>query len=108
MATWKSFSELFLNSIPEITKQHYLNKIFVFTKWWEKRGYPNGIPDEAPYILEAKKLVPSWRRITKTLLRNDFWCKGLSFTQQKTAAYQKYLDLKKRQRDEQQFTIKHT
>jgi predicted phosphoadenosine phosphosulfate sulfurtransferase len=103
--TWKSFSELFLNSIPEKTKEHYLNKIFVFKKWWGERGYSNGIPDEAPYILESKKLVPSWRRVCKSLLRNDYWMKGLGFTQHKTDAYKKYLELKKRQRQEQNFTI---
>jgi len=98
--TWKSFAELFLNSVPEVTKEHYLNKIFTFTEWWEKRGYEDGIPDETPYLLEAKKLTPSWRRVCKALLRNDYWCKGLGFTQHKTAAYQNYLDLKKRKRAE--------
>jgi predicted phosphoadenosine phosphosulfate sulfurtransferase len=101
--TWESFSMLFLNSIPDITKDHYLNKIFTFFEWWEKRGYENGIPDEAPYLLEAKKLVPSWRRVCKSLLRNDFWCKGLGFTQHKTSAYQKYLDLKKEKRNKNKF-----
>lgn len=96
--TWQSFAILFLNSIPEKTKEHYLNKIYTFCKWWEERGYPNGIPDESPYILESKKMTPSWRRVCKSLLRNDFWCKGLGFTQHKTEAYQKYLELKKRKR----------
>jgi predicted phosphoadenosine phosphosulfate sulfurtransferase len=101
--TWESFAMLFLNSIPEITKEHYLNKIYTFNKWWENRGYDTGIPDEAPYILESKKLAPSWRRVCKSLLRNDYWCKGLGFTQHKTVAYQKYLDLKKRKRTEDKF-----
>lgn len=101
--TWKSFSMLFLNSIPEVTKQHYLNKIYTFDKWWKDRGYPTGIPDEAPYILESKHLAPSWRRVCKSLLRNDFWCKGLGFTQHKTGAYKKYLELKKKQRSEDKF-----
>jgi len=101
--TWKSFAELFLNSIPEKTKEHYLNKIYTFDKWWKERGYDNGIPDEAPYILESKKLAPSWRRVCKSLLRNDFWCKGLGFTQHKTKAYSKYLELKKQQRKENKF-----
>jgi predicted phosphoadenosine phosphosulfate sulfurtransferase len=101
--TWKSFAELFLNSIPEKTKEHYLNKIFTFDKWWEERGYDNGIPDEAPYILESKKIAPSWRRVCKSLLRNDYWCKGLGFTQHKTKAYSKYLELKKQQRIENKF-----
>lgn len=101
--TWQSFSMLFLNSIPEKTKEHYLNKIYTFIKWWEERGYENGIPDEAPYILESKKLAPSWRRICKSLLRNDYWCKGLGFSQHKTDAYNKYLDLKKSQRETSKF-----
>jgi len=104
--TWESFSMLFLNSIPEKTKEHYLNKIYTFIKWWQERGYDAGIPDEAPSILEAKKLAPSWRRICKSLLRNDFWCKGLGFTQHKTEAYQKYLDLKKRRRENDKFLNK--
>ncbi len=98
--TWKSFSYLFLNSVPEVTKNHYLNKIYTFNKWWSSRGYEDGIPDEAPQILESKKLAPSWKRICKSLLRNDFWCKGLGFTQHKTEAYKKYLKLKKKQREE--------
>lgn len=101
--TWESFAMLFLNSIPEKTKEHYMNKIFTFIKWWKERGYDNGIPDEAPYLLESQKLTPSWRRVCKSLLRNDFWCKGLGFTQHKTEAYQKYLELKKRQRIENKF-----
>jgi len=101
--TWESFSMLFLNSIPYKTKEHYLNKIYTFIKWWEERGYSNGIPDEAPYILESKKLAPSWRRICKSLLRNDYWCKGLGFTQHKTDAYKKYLELKKKQRELSKF-----
>ena len=101
--TWESFSMLFLNSIPEVTKDHYLNKIYTFVKWWEGRGYPEGIPDETPYILESKKLTPSWRRVCKSLLRNDYWCKGLGFSQQKTAAYKSYLELKKKKRQEEQF-----
>ena len=96
--TWKSFAMLFLNSIPPKTKEHYLNKIYTFEKWWQERGYSIGIPDEAPYVLESEKLAPSWRRVCKSLLRNDYWCKGLGFSQQKTAAYQRYLEMKKQKR----------
>jgi predicted phosphoadenosine phosphosulfate sulfurtransferase len=97
--TWESFSRMILNTLPDVTKEHYMNKIFTYVKWWEDRGYSNGIPDEAPAVLEAKRKVPSWRRVAKSLLRNDFWCKGLGFTQHKTDAYKKYLELKKKQRE---------
>jgi predicted phosphoadenosine phosphosulfate sulfurtransferase len=92
---WQQFVELLMSSMPPKTQEHFNVKIGVFCAWWKTRGYPDGIPDEAPYELEAKKTVPSWRRVAKALLRNDFWCKGLSFTQHKSAAYEKYIQLKK-------------
>lgn len=103
--TWKTFSELILQTLPKVAQDHYSNKIFTFIKWWEERGYKEGIPDEAPSILETKRLAPSWKRICKSLLRNDFWCKGLGFTQHKTDAYKKYLELKKKQRELEKFKI---
>lgn len=89
--TWRSFAELLVESMPAQTKSHYQAKIYVFQEWWSKNGYPQGIPDEADHKLEVDRKVPSWRRVCKSLLRNDYWCKGLSFTQHKTDAYNKYL-----------------
>lgn len=96
--TWESFCKLLVASMPAKTKEHYQNKILLFRKWWMERGYPEGIPDEGCPRLEAEKKIPSWRRICKSLLRNDYWCKGLSFTQHKSDAYQKYLELMKRRK----------
>lgn len=98
--TWKSFAILLINSMPKKTQEHYKNKIYKYVKWWEKRGYENGIPDEADYQMEQKKQVPSWRRVCKALLRNDYWCKGLSFTQQKSTAYEAYLQRMKKAREQ--------
>jgi len=92
--TWESFSMLLLESMPEKTAEHFKNKIAVFLKWYESRGYSDGIPDNGP----LDKQYPSWKRICKSLLRNDYWCKGLSFTQHKSEAYDKYLKLMKRKR----------
>ncbi len=93
--TWKSFCNLLLATLPENTRDHYITKFKVFIKWWVQRGYPDGLPDEVPPVLEAKRIAPSWRRMCKVLLRNDYWCKGLAFTQPKSAAYGKYLEMKK-------------
>lgn len=93
--TWKSFCNLLLGSLPGNVRNHYITKFKVFIKWWKSRGYAEGIPDEAPLHLENQKLAPSWRRLCKVLLRNDYWCKGLTFTQPKSAAYGRYLELKK-------------
>lgn len=98
--TWESFAKLLLSSMPPKSQKHYANKIAIFQKWWMERGYESGIPDEANIKLESDKKVPSWRRVCKSLLRNDFWCKGMSFTQQKTEAYEKYLDLMRRRKNE--------
>lgn len=96
--TWQSFAKLLLASMPGKTQEHYTNKISVFIKWWQDRGYSGGIPDEANVEDEAMKRVPSWKRICKALLRNDYWCKGLSFSQTKSEAYQKYLKIMRNRR----------
>lgn len=96
--TWESFAKLILISMPDKSRVHFENKIAVFLKWYADRGYPNGIPDYAGLKDEAAKKVPSWRRVCKTLLRNDYWCKGLSFTQTKRESYEKYLKIMKRRR----------
>jgi len=103
--TWKSFAQLLLKSMPPKSQVHYDAKLTMFVKWWMDRGYPDGIPDEAPYEMETNKLAPSWRRICKSLLRNDYWGKGLGFSQTKSDAYQKYLDLIKRRKEKWNLSI---
>lgn len=98
--TWQSFAELLLNSMPPNMEEHYRNKILLHVKWWQERGFPEGVPDEAPYELEAARKSPSWRRVCKSLLRNDYWGKGLGFSQHKSDAYKKYLDLMRRRREQ--------
>ncbi len=96
--TWRSFAMLLVNSMPPKTRVHYKNKVLLFEKFWADKGYPKGIPDEAAYEMEAARRAPSWRRVCKSLLRNDYWCKGLGFSQQKSAAYKRYLDLMERRK----------
>jgi predicted phosphoadenosine phosphosulfate sulfurtransferase len=78
--TWESFAMMLLDSMPKTTAEHFKNKIAVFLHWWSIRGYPDRIPDETTQKEEANHEKPSWRRICKALLRNDYWCKGLSFS----------------------------
>jgi predicted phosphoadenosine phosphosulfate sulfurtransferase len=96
--TWESFALLLLESLPPKTREHFTNKIAVFLHWWAQEGYPNGIPDEEDSKKEASKEVPSWRRICKMLLRNDYWAKGLSFSQHKSQAYDRYLKIMEKRR----------
>lgn len=98
--TYKSFCNLLLATMPKKTRDHFVERFVSFLKGWKGRGYLKGIPDEAPKVLEDNYWVPSWRRLCKVLLRNDWWCKGLGFTQPKSEAYGKYLLLKKQKQKE--------
>lgn len=93
--TWKSFTNLLLRSLPKPTREHYIERFQIFLAGWKRRGYLDSIPDHAPKVLENKYWVPSWRRLAKVLLRNDWWCKGLGMLQPKSEAYAKYLTIKK-------------
>lgn len=99
--TWQSFCNLLLSSLPTSTRDHYAKIFQAQIKAWAGRGYVDGIPDEAPRVLEKKHWAPSWRRFCKVLLRNDWWCKGLGLTQPKSAAYQRFIEMKREQRNAQ-------
>lgn len=94
--TWEQFARQLLASMPDATREHYENKIAVFLWWYANRGYLSGIPDDGP----LDKSAPSWKRICKSLLRNDYWMKALSFNQHKSGRYDAYRKVmqKRRQR----------
>jgi predicted phosphoadenosine phosphosulfate sulfurtransferase len=97
--TWRSFAGMLVASMPPETESRYRDKILLFERWWASRGYPDGIPDEADYQMEAQHLAPSWRRVCKSLLRNDYWGKGLGFSQIKSDAYDRYKSMMKKRRE---------
>lgn len=98
--TYESFAKHLLKTMPTRTSEHYKNKLAVYIRWWGKRGYEAGIPDKAEVRLESAGKVPSWRKVCKTFLRNDYWCKGLGFSPTKSAAYEKYAELCRKRRKE--------
>lgn len=93
--TWRTFCNLLLATMPTVTRDHYTKRFREWIVGWHKRGYRDGIPDFAPRELEKKYWAPSWRRMCKVLLRNDWWCKGLGLQQPKSPAYAKYMAIKK-------------
>ena len=106
--TWRSFVELLLASLPAPAAERFRAKIDVFRKWWmdrKDRPYGDGIPDEADPKLEGSRKAPSWRRIAKVILRNDYWCKGLSFTQHKTGAYERYIAMMKKRKERAEWRL---
>lgn len=92
--TWESFTKLIFATMPKVTREHYAKRFKTFIKGWQGRGYDK-IPDEAPLVLENAHWAPSWRRMCKVLLRNDWWCKGLGLQQPMSEAYGKYMQIKK-------------
>ena len=92
--SWRSFCKLLLRTMPEVTRNHYIERFTKFIAGWKRRGYDK-IPDEAPLELEKKYWAPSWRRLCKVLLRNDWWCKGLGMAQPKSEAYGKFIEIRK-------------
>lgn len=115
--TWEIWVRIILNSFPDYLKEHYLEKINTFLKWWRKELYHDilhvykenendkydidglyivKIPDTPSSVLKEKyKRVPSWNRIAKVLIKNDYYCKGLNFRQNKNE-YEKLEKLKRK------------
>lgn len=91
--TWESYTNFLLKSLPKKTQDHYRDRFVKFIAGWKQRGYKK-IPDFAPHDLEVKCWAPSWRRMCRCILRNDFYCKGLGQTQPLSEAYGKFKALK--------------
>lgn len=110
--TWKSYCKMLLASLPKETAEHYKAKFKRFMLWWHKKGSPvdseslKKLPEEAvitdkksPYLetivryksipdcldngFEQKRLAPTWRRMCACILKNDYLCTSLSFSQTK-------------------------
>lgn len=95
--TWQEFTNLLLSTLPKPTRDNYIVRFKKFIVGWKKRGY-DVLPDEAPQFLESKQWVPSWRRMARSILRNDYYCKGLGQTQPKSEAYQKFKSIQLKNR----------
>lgn len=80
--TYESYAKFLLSTMPPYLAEHYTEKINKFLAWWKAEGV-DVIPETADLKEESKRSAPSWRRICKVLLKNDYWCKGLSFSQTK-------------------------
>ncbi|MFD3908833.1 DUF3440 domain-containing protein [Streptomyces californicus] len=96
--TWEDYYHYILGQLPPDTADHYRTKVAVFLDWYSVRGYPGGrIPDDGP----NNKSEPSWMRICKTILSNDYWCKGLSFgppaSSEAYKTYRKKMDIQRRE-----------
>ena len=62
-------------------------KILACIRKWEGRGYPNGIPEEAPLPLERLNKVLTYRMICMAIMRNDVTLATLGYARRPCAAY---------------------
>jgi predicted phosphoadenosine phosphosulfate sulfurtransferase len=95
--TWETYTNYLLKSLPVKMQSHYKERFIKFIVGWIKRGY-DFMPDQAPHDLEVKCWAPSWKRMGRCILRNDYYCKGLGQTQPKSEAYEKFKAIKTKRR----------
>lgn len=95
--TWQEYTNYLLKSLPVKTRNNYITRFQKFIVGWKKRGYAS-IPDKAPHDLEVKCWAPSWKRMARCILRNDYYCKGLGQTQPKSEAYEKWKQIKEKRK----------
>lgn len=72
------------------------DRLIEYVSTWEKRCYPDGIPDEVPCEISHK--VPDYKKICSTILKNDVALKTLGFDSIKCDAYKelKRIEIEKR------------
>lgn len=104
--TWESYTNFLLKSLPKKTQKHYKHRFIKFIAGWKQRGYDK-IPDEAPKDLEVKSWAPSWKRMSRCILRNDYYCKGLGQTQPQSEAYEKFKAIKYKRIEEKKYEELH-
>lgn len=114
--TWESWGRLILLTMPPFLRDHYLRRINVFLRWWRKEMYNDiesvyskkyadneTLDKDGIYVVkiydehekDTVKEVPSWRRITKVLIKGDYLCKNLTFSANKEE-YEKLEKLKEK------------
>lgn len=111
--TWKQYMEFLLDTLPENTKQNYLNKLETSIKFWKEKGgvlsdevikelddlsikYEFGTHNyrttkkavKIDYLddLDIKdfKAIPTYKRMCICILKNDHTCKYMGFSPTKT------------------------
>lgn len=110
--TWESYCKFLLSTLPDETREHYIEKFKTSIKFWKTKGgvvseeaiaeleacnYPitlmgasvrskygktevtfSEIPDNTDDIKSTID-IPSWKRMTYCILKNDHTCKWMGF-----------------------------
>lgn len=79
-------------------------RIIDYIKIQERKGYINGLPDEAPAILEEYGKVPSYRRICLAIMKNDVQLQTLGYSRKPCSAYMELKRIEIEQRTKKNIT----
>lgn len=122
--TWKQYMEFLLDTLPESTRQNYLNKLETSIKFWKEKGgvlsdevikeldglsikYEFGTHNykttkksvKLDYLddLDIKdfKAIPTYKRMCICILKNDHTCKYMGFSPTKTEMQKRKEAIKK-------------
>ncbi|MFB8236304.1 DUF3440 domain-containing protein [Kitasatospora purpeofusca] len=93
-SSWYDYTQSLLDALPPAIAAHFRMKFAVFINWYAKpeNGDMQGlIPDDGP----LDRVHPSWKRLAKVILSNDYHCRALSMAppanKNSHAAYKKRL-----------------
>lgn len=111
--TWEEYMHFLLSTLPEETRQNYLDKLSVSTRFWrekggcladetidklQKAGIPIQVEEKSNYHTRKKPVkmgylddisipefsqIPSFKRICICILKNDHACKYMGFAPNK-------------------------
>lgn len=122
--TWKQYMEFLLDTLPESTRQNYLNRLKTSIKFWKEKGgvlsdevikelddlsikYEFGTHNykttkkavKLDYLddLDIKdfKAIPTYKRMCICILKNDHTCKYMGFSPTKTEMQKRKEAIKK-------------
>jgi len=94
MQARKDFESIALEPLREPVPNDMKGRINHYIRYWEQRGYPNGIPDEVPIGVDREGIAPSYKNISLTILKNDVNCLGLGYSAPKYSLYDMFFGSK--------------
>lgn len=78
-SSWQQYVDFLMHTLPPGLQAVYRRRIAVFQEWWSRNGFElPAWPDAGDPALENRKMVPSWRRVAISMLKQDLG-KSLSF-----------------------------
>ena len=86
--TWRKYLKLLLQSLPEDTRFHYRRNFLTALKWHRKIRKQQRLGQvlydtdaECENIGVQDRFLLTWEEMAKCIIKGDYWCKKLCFTE---------------------------